>query len=197
MIISSALEDAAIGLVDFDLTEAGLKAFVAGRYGQANADRIIAAYRTRYPAKSPHLVKAQIVTDSGLRRSVVRQAERKGALGRAPAYVYVQEWPTPAFGGKFGAVHGTDVALSFHSARGSMYGETREAQFMADRLAGALVAFAPTGSPNGPGLPRWDPYEPATRKVMVFDLETRQEPDHRGELRLLWDELAPPEGARG
>ena len=37
------------------------------------------------------------------------QALRKAALGRAPVYMYVWDWATPAFDSKFGAVHGHDV----------------------------------------------------------------------------------------
>lgn len=196
VIISSALEDAALSLTNFDLDEAGLRALVAQRFGGA-AERILSTYRQAYPAKSPYLVQAQIFTDAQLHRAVVRQAERKAALGRAPAYVYLWEWPTPASGGKFGAVHGTDVGTAFHSSRGAMYGETPEAQRMADRHAAAWVAFARTGSPNGPGLPRWEPYTPERRATMVFDTDTRLESDHRRAFRLMWDEINPAASARG
>src|SRR3569833_1214819 len=104
---------------------------------------------------------------SNMRRAVVRQAERKHALGKAPAYVYTWEWPTPAFNGKFGAIHGTDVGTAFHNTRGAMYGETPASHVMADRHAGAWVAFASTGDPNHAGIPHWDPYTPETRASLV------------------------------
>jgi para-nitrobenzyl esterase len=154
-------------------------------------------YRARYPDKSPYLLQAMLITDAGLRRSVVRQAERKHALGHAPAYVYTWEWPTPAFNGKFGAVHGTDVGTAFHSTRGAMYGETPSAQKMADRHAGAWVAFARTGDPNCEAIPKWAPYTPETRTSMVFADNTRAEDDHRADIRKLWDEINPPPGPRG
>jgi para-nitrobenzyl esterase len=191
MIISTTLEDAALALTNFDLDEAGLKSAVAGRFPKG-ADRIIGMYRKAYPNKSPYLVQAQIFTDSGFRRSAIQQAERKAAQGKAPVWMYLWEWPCPAFGGKFGAVHGTDVGLAFHSTRGAMYGETPEAQKMADRLASAWVNFARTGDPNNKEIPQWAPYTADTRAVMVFDNDTRVVNDHRGEFRKLWDEINPP-----
>jgi para-nitrobenzyl esterase len=196
MIISSALEDAALRLVNFNLDEAGLTAIVEKSYPGKSKD-IVALYRQHYPDKSPYLVQAMMITDAGLRRSVVRQAERKHALNAAPAYVYTWEWPTPAFGGKFGAVHGTDVGTAFHSTRGAIYGERPDAQKMADRHAGAWVAFARTGNPNHAGIPQWDPYSPDARNGMIFADDTRTEKDHRGDFRKMWDEISPPAGARG
>ncbi len=196
VIISSALEDAALRLVNFGMTEAEL-AEAAEKNSRGFGARIVELYRDHYPNKSPYLVQAMIITDAQLRRSVVRQAERKQALGAAPAYVYTWEWPTPAFAGKFGAIHGTDVGTAFHSTRGAMYGETPEAQKMADRHAGAWVAFAHTGDPNCDAIPKWAPYTAETRTSMVFDNDTRTENDHRGDFRKLWDEINPSAGPRG
>ena len=196
IIISSALEDAALRLVNFNLDEAGLKA-IAEKLYPTHGEALVALYRQHYPDKSPYLVQAMMLTDSGLRRSVVRQAERKHALGAAPAYVYCWEWPTPAFNGKFGAIHGTDVGTAFHSTRGAMYGERPDAQKMADRHAAAWTAFARTGNPNAAGNPQWDPYTPETRATMVFADDARTENDHRGDLRKMWDDINPPAGPRG
>ncbi|HUO89039.1 MAG TPA: carboxylesterase family protein [Rhizomicrobium sp.] len=196
VIISSALEDAALRLVNFDLDEAGLAKLAEERFPGHGAE-IVRLYRAHYPDKSPYLVQAMILTDSMLRRAVVRQAERKHALGRAPAYVYTWEWPTPAFNGKFGAIHGTDVGTAFHNTRGAMYGETPSAHAMADRHAGAWVAFAATGDPNHAGIPHWDPYTPETRASMVFADAMAAENDHRADFRKLWDAINPPPGPRG
>ncbi len=196
VIISSALEDAALRLVNFDMTEPQLAAMAEQRFPGHGA-QIVALYRQHYPTKSPYLVQAMILTDSQLRRAVVRQAERKHALGRAPAYVYNWEWPTPAFDGKFGAVHGTDVGTAFHNTRGAMYGETPAAMTMADRHAGAWLAFARTGDPNHAGIPHWEPYTPETRNVMVFADAMQSENDHRGDFRKLWDAINPAAGPRG
>ena len=85
VIISNTLEDAALRLTNFDLTEEGLRTMMNQRYG-AKAEEMLAIYRNRYPDKSPFLIQAQICTDSTARRSAMLQAERKAAQGKAPAY---------------------------------------------------------------------------------------------------------------
>src|SRR5271166_5248593 len=87
VVISTTLEDAALALTNFDLTEDGLKKMMTDRYGE-KAEPMLKLYRSRYPTKSPYLVQAQIGTDAGGRRNAILQAERKSALGKAPAYMY-------------------------------------------------------------------------------------------------------------
>lgn len=191
VIISTTLEDAALGLTNFDLDEEGLKAFVRETCGD-KADEAYALYRRLNPGKSPFLVQAQILTDSRRRFSML-QAERKAALGKAPAYMYLWSWPTSGFGGKFGAVHGIDVSASFHNYRDLVVDcASPEGLLMCDRLASAWVAFAKTGDPNNANLPHWPAYEPARRSTMIFDSDTRVENDPRSEVRRLWDSLPPP-----
>ena len=116
---------------------------------------------------------------------------------RAPVYKYIWAMPSDGFGGKFGAVHGTDVGTAFHNTRGAMYGETPAAMKIAGQHAGAWVAFARSGNPNHDGIPHWDPYAPEGRATLVFADDTRAENDHRGDFRKLWDDIAPPAGPRG
>ena len=189
MIISTTLEDAALSLTNFNLDEAGLKTILSQRY-EEKADDILKMYKQRYPQKSPFLIQAQIFTDAGFRRSAITQAERKAALGKAPAYMYLWSWESPGFGGKFGAVHGTDVAASFHGVRDTIVGVgSAEGKVMCDRLASVWVAFANTGDPNNPRIPRWPAYDGTTRATMVFDTDTRVENDPRGEIRKFWAEM--------
>ncbi len=116
-----------------------------------------------------------------------RRAAQSAAGGGAPTWLYIWSWATPAYDGKFGAVHGHDVDASFHIVRSNMVGSGRAAgHVMADRLASAWVAFAKTGDPNNPALPHWAPYEPGARATMIFDTDTRVENDPRRQFRELW-----------
>jgi len=179
VIISTTLHDAALRLTNFDLDEAGLAALFRQRFG-AKGGEILAAYRRENPRQSPYLTQAEAFTDATRGNSML-QAERKAALGRAPAYMYVWDWATPAFDGKFGAVHGHDVEASFHLSRNAIGGAgTREGRLMSDRLAATWVAFANTGDPNNPLIPHWPAYEPRRRATMVFDTEMRVVDDYRG-----------------
>ena len=197
VIISTTLEDAALALTNFDLDEAGLKAMMNERYG-SKAEQMLALYRSRYPNKSPYLIQAQIATDAGSRRNAVLQAERKSALGKAPAYMYLWAYESSGFGGKFGAVHGTDVSASFYNYRDGIGGTgSRGERALWDRFASAWVSLAKTGDPNNPKVPNWPAYDTAKRATMIFDNETGVENDPRAEIRRFWAEMPPPEGRRG
>ena len=101
--------------------------------------------------------------------------------------MYIWEWATPAFDGKFGAVHGHDVDASFHNVRSPICGAgSAPGRIMADRLAGAWIAFAKTGDPNHDGIPYWPAYDLAGRATMIFGADTRVEMDPRAEMRRLW-----------
>src|SRR5262245_10933136 len=197
MIISTTLEDAALSLTNFNLDEAGLKTLLNQRYSE-KGDEILTLYRQRYPQKSPFLIQAQAFTDAGFRRSAITQAERKAALGKAPAYMYLWSWVSPGHAGKFGAVHGTDVSASFHNIRDNIVGVGNTiGKVMCDRLASAWVAFAKTGDPNNPMIPKWPAYDATTRATMVFDTDTRVENDPRGEIRKFWESMPPARGIAG
>ena len=197
VIISTTLEDSALALTNFNLDEAGLKTVLAQRYAD-KADAILALYKQRYPQKSPYLIQAQIFTDAGFRRSAITQAEREAALGKAPASMYLWSWVSPGHGGKFGAVHGTDVSASFHNVRDNIVGVgSPDGKVMCDRLASAWVAFAKTGDPNNPQIPRWPAYDASARATMVFDTDTRVENDPRGEIRKFWGAMPPARGIAG
>ena len=189
VIISTTLEDAALGLTNFDLDEAGLKNMMNQRYGE-KGEQIVAMYRKRYPSKSPFLIQAQIATDAGGRRSAVTQAERKSALGKAPAYMYIWTFESPSFGGKFGAVHGTDVSASFNSYRDGIGGTgSPQQRALWEKFASAWVSLAKNADPNNPKIPNWPAYEPSKRATMLFDTEVRVENDPRSEMRQFWAEM--------
>jgi len=195
VIISTTLEDASLGLMNFDLDEAGLEAQLNQRYG-AKAAEIKTMYRKMYPKKSPFLIQAQIATDSGFRRSAITQAERKSALGKAPAYMYLWAFESPSFGGKFGAVHGTDVSASFNNYRDGIGGTgSPQQRALWERFASAWVAFAKTGDPNNSKIPNWPAYESEKRATMIFDVDVRMESDPRTEIRKFWEQM-PAVGAR-
>jgi para-nitrobenzyl esterase len=188
VIISTTLHDAALRLTNFDLTEAQLGEVFRQRFGAAAGPRLLAAYRADNPRQSPYLIQAEAFTDA-TRGNAMLQASRKAKLGRAPAYLYVWNWATPAFDGKFGAVHGHDVEASFRLARNAIGGSgCHDGQLMSDRLASTWIAFAKTGKPDNPLIPAWPAYEPGRRATMVFDREMRVVNDYRGAfVRLIAD----------
>ena len=189
MIISTTLDERTYRQGNFDQTWDGVKAMLKPRVGQA-ADDVLDLYRKEDPKASPYLIQSRIISDQG-RGASFAQAERKAAQGRAPAYVYLWQSPAPAWGGRYGATHATDVGPSLHEIRGALHGANPNSRRLADELSSALVAFARTGNPNSAALPRWAPYDATRRATMIFDdPKSHAQDDARGEFRRLWQRYA-------
>jgi para-nitrobenzyl esterase len=191
LIVSTTLEDAALSLTNFTLSEADLKTLIDKRFKDKGTD-ILAMYRKYYPEKSPYLIQAMMLTDAGFRRSAIKQAELKAAQGKGAIYMYQWDWPTPAFGGRYGAVHGLDVSGSFREAR-----EGNDMSRVADQLSSSWVAFAKTGNPNNSRVPPWPAFDAATRATMIFGTPTQLQNDPRSEIRSFWDHMPPAGGPLG
>lgn len=192
IIVSTTLEDAALRLTNWELSESGLTAILNERYG-GKAAEILDLYRARRSGKTPYLIQAQVFTDSQNRVRAISQAERKAAQGGAGAWMSIWEWCTPAFDGKLGAVHGHDVDASFNLYRNGICGSGgKDGRLMCTRLASAFVAFAKTGSPDNPHIPHWPTYDATTRATMIFDTDTRVVNDPRSEIRKYWSRNAQP-----
>lgn len=195
MIISTVLDEGTFRMVEFGLTEAQLSEFAQKRVG-ANAKSVLDFYRTETPGASPFILKARLETDLGFRRGAYVQAERKFAANGAPVWTYLWTWPSPASGGRFGAVHGVDVAPSLRNVRGALTGTDASARRMADRIASAWASFAATGDPNNATLPEWQSYSSAARATLVLDENTRVETDPRAQVRELLKDV-PSNGPFG
>lgn len=190
MIISLTRDEATAFATNPELTDAELLTAAQALAGAA-APRVVAEYRDAYPQASPALLLARMSTDSGVFVAARTQAERKVALGGAPAYMYLFTWPSPADPARWGAPHGIDVALAFHNADAPITGDNApRARQLADDLAGAWVRFARTGDPNGGRLPRWPAYDANARQTLVLGDTTAVESDPLRRFRLLWAELA-------
>ncbi len=144
------------------------------------------------PRNRRTLIQAMLFTDAGFRRSAIKQAELKAAQGKGAIYMYQWDWPTPSFGGRYGAVHGLDVSGSFREAR-----DGNDMARVADQLSSSWVAFAKTGNPNNSRIPPWPTFDAKTRATMVFGTPTQMENDPRGEIRSFWEQMPPPAGPLG
>jgi len=189
VIISSALDDAAVGLANFDLTEEELKASLKKECSE-KVDRIYKMYRDAFPDVKPFLIQVRMATDRSFRKNAIKQAELKASQPGAPVYYYLWQWPVPTYNGKFGAVHGVDVGAAIHLYREPVTScGFSEGMLMVDRLSSAWSNFAKTGNPDSNLIPHWPAYNTDTRPTMVFDVNTRVENDYLGDFRLLWEEL--------
>lgn len=190
IIISTTRDERTYRQANFDQTWDGVKTVLKPRVGAATDD-ILDMYRKEDPAATPYLIQSRIISDQG-RGGSFAMAERKAAQsaangGKAPAYVYLWKSPAPAWGGRYGATHATDVGPSMHEIRGALHGPNPNSARLSDELASVMIAFATTGDPNNKYLPKWEPYEPSKRITMVFDdPKSHADSDARGEFRKLW-----------
>jgi para-nitrobenzyl esterase len=186
LIVSTTLDDSGYVRFDFDLDD-GVARDEGERLVPGKGAAIVAAYRRAFPRSSSYLLLNKIVSDRGVRLNAYRLADRKAAQHRAPVYMYLLEYPSPANDGRWGAVHGTDIGLVFHNTAGQqLTGDGPVARQLAGQLAGVWVAFAKSGNPNHPGIPPWPAYTTAKRETMIFNATVRVENDPWSELRAFW-----------
>ena len=154
----------------------------------ADVDRVIAAYRAGRPGVA-NTDLFLIMASDGFRAGVLLEADRKAAQGQAPVYQYYFTWHSPVREGKLRSFHTLEIPFVFDNvdAAKSMTGSGKDRYELATRMSGAWVAFARTGDPNHPGLPKWPPYDNTRRATMIFNTECKVVDDPHGtEQRLLW-----------
>ena len=114
----------------------------------------------------------------------------------APTYLYRFSYLRRSQRGRVaGASHGAEIPYVFDSWKQSPSGGSvlpAEDRTEAARLHACWVAFAKTGTPQGPDVPVWPRYDASRDELMDFDATTtvRQVPD-RAVLTLLEKRFVP------
>src|SRR5690606_8582953 len=132
-----------------------------------------------------------LVSDLRYCAPLMKIAERRAALGGAPVYHYYFTWQTPVLGGRLMSPHALEIAFVFDNTERSARftgGGPRPAA-LADKMSDAWIAFARTGSPDTPKLPKWTPYDAKTRATMVFDDRSEVVSDPAKERRIAMQEF--------
>src|SRR5579871_1465704 len=173
------------------LDEAGLKDRVAKRLGVSDPNPVIAAYRESNPQATPWDLYIFIATDHPRGTYSRELARRKAAQGGAPVYVYRFDWETPEGGGHMRSPHAVEVPFVFENIKvaGPLISKMPEAVALSEKIAASWVAFARTGNPNVPVLPRWPVYSAAARDTMLFNNESRVRSEERRAARLAMEKV--------
>ena len=160
------------------LDEAGLKQRVAKRLG-GDPGRVIEAFRKAHPEATPWDVYILIATDHPRGTYSRELAKRKADQRGAPAFAYRFDWETPEGGGHMRSPHTIEIQFVFNNIKiaGPLISKMPEAYALADKVSAAWVAFARTGDPNTPALPKWPAYSATSRDTMLFNNESRMEQD--------------------
>ena len=162
----------------FSLSEEGLRERIRNLLGE-NAGGVIDVYRNANPGATPSDLYFLMASDHRYGAPVMKIAERRAALGRAPVYLYYFRWETPVEGGRLKSPHTMEIPFAFDNVRSAsrLTGSGPDAMALADKVSDAWIAFARTGDPNTPKLPRWPPFNPADRPTMVFNNQSTVEND--------------------
>jgi para-nitrobenzyl esterase len=184
------LHDAALDAI-FALDGPGLSARLSQAFGE-HAGALEAHYRRAWPQASPGELFLLVESGAGFRRASIQLADAKLTAARAPLYMYLLEWRSPADGGRTLASHGMDVPLSMDNVErsGAWTADYPQAQTVAEAMSEAWLAFARSGDPNHAGLPAWPAYDLANRSTMRFDVRSQVAADPHGEAAL-WKDLPP------
>jgi para-nitrobenzyl esterase len=164
------------------LDEATMRARLKQRLHD-DSDRIIDLFRKDRPNANPSEL---YYTISAFPTKANIQAERKAALGKAPAYLYLINWRTPVQDGTRFSPHCLELPFVFNNVwhMPELVGTGPGIQPLADKVSGAWVAFAKTGNPNHAGIPHWPAYDATARATMLIDNEWKAIDDPHREERL-------------
>lgn len=160
------------------LDEAGLRTRARERLG-ADPGAVIDAFRAAHPDATPWDLWILIATDHPRGTYSRETARRKAAQAGAPAYLYRFDWETPEGGGHMRSPHTVEIPFVFSNIAiaGPLISKKADAYALAEKVSASWAAFARTGDPNVPGLPRWPAYSEARRDTMLFNTTSRVEPD--------------------
>jgi len=175
----------------FNLDEAALQMRIGALVGEANSAQVIETYKREHPGQSPSELFFLIGTDRGMRMNSIRLEERKFAQGRAPVYMYLFAWKSPALEGKLRAPHTVEIPFVFDNTDTpvEMTKGGPEVKALAAKTSDAWIQFARSGNPNHKGLPNWPAYTTDQRATMVFDTTSKVVNDPGTEGRKLWSRL--------
>jgi para-nitrobenzyl esterase len=171
------------------LDEAGLRERASRRLG-GDPTRVIDAFRRANPGASPWDLWILIATDHPRGTYARELAKRKAEQRGAPVFVYRYDWETPEGGGHMRSPHTIEIPFVFNNIAiaGPLISKMPEAYALAEKTSAAWVAFARTGNPNTPKLPKWPAYSAASRDTMLFNSDCRVVADPERETRLVMEQ---------
>jgi para-nitrobenzyl esterase len=184
--LTSSAQDA-----DFSLTDTTMRTRIRQLLGN-HADEAIRVYQKVNPGASASDIYFLIASDYRYSGPVMKIAERRAALGKGPVFLYYFRWETPVDGGRLKSPHTIEIPFAFDNVKAAtrLTGGGPEAMALADKVSDTWIAFAKTGNPNQPKMPRWTAYNPADRPTMVFNTDSRVVNDPIREQRLvIWKAL--------
>jgi len=172
------------------LDDAGLRERASKRLG-GDPTRAIEAFRTAHPEATPWDLWILMATEHPRGTYTRELAKRKADQRAAPVFMYRYDWETPEGGGHMRSPHTIEIPFVFNNIpiAGPLISKMPEAYALADRTSAAWTAFARTGDPNTPKLPKWPAYSATARETMLFNNECRVASDPDRGPRLVMEQI--------
>ncbi len=172
------------------LDDAGLRERASKRLG-GDPTHAIEAFRKAHPEATPWDLWILMATEHPRGTYARELAKRKADQRAAPAFMYRYNWETPEGGGHMRSPHTIEIPFVFKNIEiaGPLISKMPEAHALAERTSAAWAAFARTGDPNTPKLPKWPAYSATARDTMLFNNECRVESDPDRGPRLVMEQL--------
>ena len=168
----------------FSLNEEGMRGRIQDLLGE-HAGHVIDVYRKANPDATPSDLYFLIASDNRYGAPVMKIAERRAALAKGPVYLYYFRWETPVDGGRLKSPHTIEIPFAFDNIKTNrMTSGSPDAPALADKISSAWIAFARSGNPNTPQLPRWPAFNPKDRPTMVFNNQCKVANDPLREQRI-------------
>jgi para-nitrobenzyl esterase len=161
----------------FSMNDQAMRGRIRSILGESG-ESVIEVYRKANSTATPSDLYFLIASDARYGAPIMKIAERRAAVSKAPVYLYYFRWESPVDGGRLKSPHTIEIPFAFHNVKASRLTSTSaDAPALADKVSDAWVAFARKGDPNTPTLSRWAAFNPADRPTMVFNNESRVEND--------------------
>jgi para-nitrobenzyl esterase len=144
-------------------TTSTYEAYAKNTYGDLAVE-----FLALYPAPRDADVAAMRKASGTDRMRVSIDVWSKAQLNRSSAiytYYFDRPIPWPAHP-QFGAFHTSEVPYVFQVLKVLDRPWTNVDFTLSDEMSSYWTNFAKTGNPNGPGLPKWAPYDPNTHTTM-------------------------------
>ncbi len=151
----------------------------------ATVGHLIEVYRTGRPGIANTDLYLILASDATFRAGVMTEAERKADQAAAPCYMYYFTWRSPVRDGKLRTFHTLEIPFVFDNVdlATAMTGSGQDRYALEDKISGAWVAFARTGSPNHKLLPNWPAFSTKQRATMILNSECEVADDPHGDER--------------
>lgn len=152
---------------------------VAEKFGEKNADQLIALFEKAYPGKP---LCDLVMMDGFFRKASKDFIKMKAACTESATYSYMFTLELPVDEGS-GPWHCSEIPFVFHNATTTPYcnipGVTEKLEY---QMASAWINFARYGNPNDPSLPQWPASTADDEACMIFDKECEVRHNHDNQL---------------